>query len=65
MQTEAPVIQLQITATPTLSQERLKRLFEIAEQQGVSPEAFVERAISRALEIPMLSPAPAAPAMAS
>lgn len=49
MQT-APVIQLHISSTPTLTQERLTALFNRAQQEGISPEAFVERAISRALE---------------
>jgi hypothetical protein len=65
MQT-APVIQLQISATPTLTQERLAALFERASQQGISPEAFVERAISRALEhAEQPSGTPQSPAMAA
>lgn len=65
MQT-APVIQLQITATPTLPNERLSLLFQRAAQEGISPESFVERAISRALERaeqPASQPSP--PAMAA
>lgn len=51
-----PVISLQITASPTLPNERLRLIFERAEGEGISPEAFVERAIARALDVEASQP---------
>lgn len=64
MQT-GPVIQLQITETPTLDRDHLNKVFLRAEAEGIPPEAFVERAIRRALEQPLTAASQHAPAMAA
>ena len=46
---EPPHIIIEVLESPTLSKADLAALFDRADSEGISAEAFVERAISREL----------------